>query len=235
MYTIKSVCRFRAKKRFFIVSRCLFSGVQQKVVGIIPSGTTGNQQTITTLQPNTTTVNITAKAQGTVTQQVHTKELKCTPSSHITPKNVARCCPQLHTENQQCRSGLYKVITTGGQVRTGMTVLRTPAQQGAALGKTIHRAPMVVQQGLISCRLQFLCLVVYLSFHLTVYLLFSLPGQAGKVVTQIIQGQPGSPAGNTQIRGTTPQTTASPRATQGPVKLTLAQLSQLSQGTQVRK
>ncbi|XP_060724657.1 nucleosome-remodeling factor subunit BPTF-like isoform X2 [Tachysurus vachellii] len=139
-------------------------GVQQKVVGIIPSGTTGNQQTITTLQPNTNTVNITAKAQGTVTQQV---------------------------------------ITTGGQLRTGMTVLRTPAQQGAALGKTIHRAPMVVQQG-----------------------------QPGKVVTQIIQGQPGSPAGNTQIRGTTPQTTASPRATQGPVKLTLAQLSQLSQGTQ---
>ncbi|KAK3575101.1 hypothetical protein QTP86_020698 [Hemibagrus guttatus] len=136
-------------------------GVQQKVVGIIPSGTTGNQQTITTLQPNTTTVNIAAKAQGTATQQV---------------------------------------ITTGGQLRTGMTVLRTPTQQGAALGKTILRTPIVVQQG-----------------------------QAGKVVTQIIQGQPGSPASSTQIRGTTTQTTASPRATQGQVKLTL---TQLSQGTQ---
>lgn len=66
------------------------------------------------------------------------------------------------------------------------------------------------------------------------YLLLSLPGQAGKVVTQIIQGQPGSPASGAQIRGTTTQTVASPRATQGPVKLTLAQLTQLSQGTQVR-
>ncbi|KAF4080090.1 hypothetical protein AMELA_G00166420 [Ameiurus melas] len=139
-------------------------GVQQKVVGIIPSGTTGNQQTITTLQPSTTTVNIKAKAHGTTTQQV---------------------------------------ITTGGQLRTGMTVLRTSAQPGAALGKPILRTPIVVQQG-----------------------------QAGKMVTQIIQGQPGSPAGGAQIRGTTAQTAASPRATQGPVKLTLAQLTQLSQGTQ---
>lgn len=52
-----------------------FSGVQQKVVGIIPPSTTGNQQTITTLQPNTTAVNITAKAQGTATQQVYTHAL----------------------------------------------------------------------------------------------------------------------------------------------------------------
>ncbi|XP_046701308.1 nucleosome-remodeling factor subunit BPTF-like isoform X2 [Silurus meridionalis] len=139
-------------------------GVQQKVVGIIPSCTTGSQQTITTLQPNTTTVNITAKAQGTATQQV---------------------------------------ITTGGQLRTGMTVLRTPTQQGAALGKSILRTPIVVQQG-----------------------------QAGKVLTQIIQGQPGNQASGTQIRGTTTQTVASPRTTQGPIKLTLAQLTQLSQGTQ---
>ncbi|KAI5613581.1 nucleosome-remodeling factor subunit BPTF isoform X6, partial [Silurus asotus] len=139
-------------------------GVQQKVVGIIPSCTTGSQQTITTLQPNTTTVNITAKAQGTATQQV---------------------------------------ITTGGQLRTGMTVLRTPTQQGAALGKSILRTPIVVQQG-----------------------------QAGKVLTQIIQGQPSNQATGTQIRGTTTQTVASPRTTQGPIKLTLAQLTQLSQGTQ---
>ncbi|KAM9483687.1 nucleosome-remodeling factor subunit BPTF-like isoform 1-T1 [Clarias gariepinus] len=124
-------------------------GVQQKVVGIIPSGTTGNQQTVTTtLQPNTSTVNITAKSQGTATQQV---------------------------------------TTTAGQLKPGMTVLRTPTQQGAAVGKTILRTPIVVQQG--------------------------------QAVTQIIRGQPSSPA-------------STPRVTQGPVKLTLAQLTQLSQGTQ---
>ncbi|KAF5897783.1 nucleosome-remodeling factor subunit BPTF isoform X2, partial [Clarias magur] len=127
-------------------------GVQQKVVGIIPSGTTGNQQTVTTtLQPNTSTVNITAKTQGTATQQINT------------------------------------VTTTGGQLKPGMTVLRTPTQQGAAVGKTILRTPIVVQQG--------------------------------QAVTQIIRGQPSSPA-------------STPRVTQGPVKLTLAQLTQLSQVTQ---
>lgn len=74
------------------------------------------------------------------------------------------------------------------------------------------------------------CLFVFFSLWDS---LFSLLGQAGKVVTQIIQGQTGSPASSAQVRGTTQLTAASPKATQGPVKLTLAQLSQLSQGTQV--
>ncbi|KAL7890863.1 hypothetical protein AOLI_G00003390 [Acnodon oligacanthus] len=137
-------------------------GVQQKVVGIIPSSTAGNQQTMTTFQPATATINIRPNTPGTPTQQV---------------------------------------ITTGGQLRPGMTVLRAPVQQGATLGKTILRTPLVVQQG-----------------------------QAGQVVTQIIRGQPGtpgSPQSSTRVMETTPHTTP-----QGQVKLTLAQLTQLTQGTQ---
>ncbi|KAI4894062.1 hypothetical protein NFI96_019329 [Prochilodus magdalenae] len=137
-------------------------GVQQKVVGIIPSSTAGNQQTITTFQPATATINIRPNTPGTPTQQV---------------------------------------ITTGGQLRPGMTVLRAPVQQGATLGKTILRTPLVVQQG-----------------------------QPGQVVSQIIRGQPGtpgSPQSGTRVGETTPQTT-----TQGQVKLSLAQLTQLAQGTQ---
>ncbi|XP_062853895.1 nucleosome-remodeling factor subunit BPTF-like isoform X2 [Trichomycterus rosablanca] len=124
-------------------------GVQQKVVGIIPSGTTGNKQI--TIQPSTTTVN-------------------------ITPKVIA---------------------AAGVQLRPGVTILQAPAQQGAAVGKTIIRTPIVVQQG-----------------------------QAGKVVTQIIQGQsatPGSPAGGTHVGIATSQTSASPRPSQGPIKLALSQ------------
>uniref|UniRef100_A0A4W4EI56 Bromodomain PHD finger transcription factor n=1 Tax=Electrophorus electricus TaxID=8005 RepID=A0A4W4EI56_ELEEL len=142
-------------------------GMQQKVVGIIPSGTTGNQQAIATLQPRTTTINIRPNAQGTSTQQV---------------------------------------ITTAGQLRPGLTVLRAPIQQGTTLGKTVLRTPLVVQQG-----------------------------QAAQVVTQIIRGQtatPGSPASSSQAGGGALATPPGPRAAQGQVKLTLAQLTQLTQGAQ---
>uniref|UniRef100_A0A673CHH4 Uncharacterized protein n=1 Tax=Sphaeramia orbicularis TaxID=375764 RepID=A0A673CHH4_9TELE len=109
-------------------------------------------------------------------------------------------------------------------IRPGMTVIRTPIQQTGAMGKTILRTPLMVQQG-----------------------------QGGQqVVTQIIRGQAVSTAisgaspvatvtgqgtsspSSGQAAGQTP--TGTPRAQgQGQVKLTLAQLTQLTQvigGTQ---
>uniref|UniRef100_G3Q3M1 Bromodomain PHD finger transcription factor n=1 Tax=Gasterosteus aculeatus TaxID=69293 RepID=G3Q3M1_GASAC len=112
-----------------------------------------------------------------------------------------------------------QVLGAGGQIRPGMTVIRTPMQQTGPMGKTILRSPLVVQQG-----------------------------QGGQqVVTQIIRGQAVSTAlsgaspvatvtgqGATnatlsgQAAGQTPPGT--PRAQgQGQVKLTLAQLTQLTQ------
>ncbi|XP_019939673.2 nucleosome-remodeling factor subunit BPTF isoform X2 [Paralichthys olivaceus] len=115
-----------------------------------------------------------------------------------------------------------QVLATGSQIRPGMTVIRTPLQQTGPMGKTILRTPLVVQQG-----------------------------QGGQqVVTQIIRGQ----AVSTAISGASPvatvtgqgatspatlgqaagQTTpGTPRAQgQGQVKLTLAQLTQLTQKQQ---
>uniref|UniRef100_A0A4W5PMT1 Bromodomain PHD finger transcription factor n=1 Tax=Hucho hucho TaxID=62062 RepID=A0A4W5PMT1_9TELE len=115
-----------------------------------------------------------------------------------------------------------QVLTAGGQIRPGMTVIRTPIHQTGAMGKTILRTPLMVQQG-----------------------------QAGQqVVTQIIRGQ----AVSTAISGASPVTTvagqrvgSAPKTPgqpntaqtpqqrvqqgqgQGQVKLTLAQLTQLTQ------
>ncbi|OXB75569.1 UNVERIFIED_CONTAM: hypothetical protein H355_015685 [Colinus virginianus] len=110
-------------------------------------------------------------------------------------------------------------VMQGTPLRPGMTVIRTPLQQ-STLGKTIIRTPLVVQQG-----------------------------QSQQVVTQIIRGQPVSTAvsststassssGQKTVTspGTPPQQiqpqTASqpPRPQQGQVKLTMAQLTQLTQG-----
>ncbi|XP_074016190.1 nucleosome-remodeling factor subunit BPTF [Numenius arquata] len=110
-------------------------------------------------------------------------------------------------------------VVQGTPLRPGMTVIRTPLQQ-STLGKTIIRTPLVVQQG-----------------------------QSQQVVTQIIRGQPvstavsststaSSSAGQKTVTspGTPsqqmqPQTTPQPpRPQQGQVKLTMAQLTQLTQG-----
>uniref|UniRef100_A0A8C7GWZ6 Bromodomain PHD finger transcription factor n=1 Tax=Oncorhynchus kisutch TaxID=8019 RepID=A0A8C7GWZ6_ONCKI len=118
-------------------------------------------------------------------------------------------------------------IATGAQIRPGMSVIRSPLQQGTTMGKTIIRTPLMMQQGI-------------------------LPQQ---VVTQIIRGQPVSTAvssaspvqtsaGQRMLgaapspRPVTPATGQSPspstpqggRPQQGQVKLTLAQLTQLTQG-----
>ncbi|CAL8257563.1 unnamed protein product [Arctogadus glacialis] len=103
------------------------------------------------------------------------------------------------------------MLPAGGQIRPGMTVIRTPVQQAGALGKTILRTPLVVQQG-----------------H---------SGQ--QVVTQIIRGQ----AVTTKVASPAPTgqrlagplglgQTAIPRPQQGQFKLTLTQLSQLTQKQQ---
>uniref|UniRef100_A0AAX7UPU4 Bromodomain PHD finger transcription factor n=1 Tax=Astatotilapia calliptera TaxID=8154 RepID=A0AAX7UPU4_ASTCA len=112
-----------------------------------------------------------------------------------------------------------QVLAGGSQIRPGMTMIRTPVQQTGPMGKTILRTPLVVQQG-----------------------------QGGQqVVTQIIRGQAvstaisaaspvatvtgqgvASPNTAGQAAGQTPPGT--PRAQgQGQVKLTLAQLTQLTQ------
>ncbi|XP_008839837.1 nucleosome-remodeling factor subunit BPTF isoform X2 [Nannospalax galili] len=108
-------------------------------------------------------------------------------------------------------------VITGPQIRPGMTVIRTPIQQ-SSLGKAIIRTPVMVQ-----------------------------PGAPQQVVTQIIRGQPVSTAvsapsaassspGQKALTPGTPAGTLptsappTPRPQQGQVKLTMAQLTQLTQG-----
>ncbi|XP_063816886.1 nucleosome-remodeling factor subunit BPTF isoform X2 [Pseudophryne corroboree] len=114
-----------------------------------------------------------------------------------------------------------QVITAGAQIRPGMTVIRTPSLQQSPLGKPIMRTPLVVQQGILQS------------------------GQPQQVVTQIIRGQPVTttiPIGTTVSSGAHKMGTsvqqAQPQATtaqanrppqQGQVKLTMAQLTQLTQ------
>ncbi|XP_036692023.1 nucleosome-remodeling factor subunit BPTF isoform X11 [Balaenoptera musculus] len=108
-------------------------------------------------------------------------------------------------------------VITGPQIRPGMTVIRTPLQQ-STLGKAIIRTPVMVQ-----------------------------PGAPQQVVTQIIRGQPVSTAVSapSTVSSTPAQkgltsgaptaslqssTSQPPRPQQGQVKLTMAQLTQLTQG-----
>ncbi|XP_069916546.1 nucleosome-remodeling factor subunit BPTF isoform X12 [Oryctolagus cuniculus] len=121
-----------------------------------------------------------------------------------------------NTSGSAGATGTSQVIT-GPQIRPGMTVIRTPLQQ-STLGKAIIRTPVMVQ-----------------------------PGAPQQVVTQIIRGQPVStavsapstvsstPGPKTLTSGASTasvQSTASPapRPQQGQVKLTMAQLTQLTQG-----
>ncbi|KAL6477040.1 hypothetical protein MHYP_G00155390 [Metynnis hypsauchen] len=117
-----------------------------------------------------------------------------------------------------------QVTTTGAPLRPGMTVVRSPLQQATALGKTIIRTPLTVQQGILPA------------------------SQGQQVVTQIIRGTPVSkavtssspvqagigtpPRPSTPGQPQTPQTPTGARPQQGQVKLTLAQLTQLTQGAQ---
>ncbi|KAM6164893.1 nucleosome-remodeling factor subunit BPTF isoform 1-T1 [Rhynchocyon petersi] len=108
-------------------------------------------------------------------------------------------------------------VITGPQIRPGMAVIRTPLQQ-APIGKAIIRTPVMVQ-----------------------------PGAPQQMVTQIIRGQPVTTAMSSPNavsstpgqKGLTPgtpttnlqsSTSQPPRPQQGQVKLTMAQLTQLTQG-----
>ncbi|XP_076148827.1 nucleosome-remodeling factor subunit BPTF-like isoform X5 [Alosa pseudoharengus] len=156
--------------------------IQQKVLGIIPSSTAGNQQTFTSFQPRTTTINIQPNTPGSPGQQ------------------------QL-------------ITTTGGQIRSGMTVIRTPIQQGSTLGKTILRTPLVVQQG------QTQQVIIHGQPVST-----ALSGASPVATTtgqRVAGASPGQPVA--------PQTPPGQRAQQGQVKLTLAQLTQLTQGAQQKQ
>ncbi|XP_073435899.1 nucleosome-remodeling factor subunit BPTF isoform X3 [Dendrobates tinctorius] len=114
-----------------------------------------------------------------------------------------------------------QVITAGTQIRPAVTVIRAPSLPQSSVGKHIMRTPLVVQQGILQT------------------------SQPQQVVTQIIRGQPvtttvplgtavssgglkvGTPVQQAQPQATTPQTTRPPQ--QGQVKLTMAQLTQLTQ------
>ncbi|MBN3277474.1 BPTF factor, partial [Polyodon spathula] len=100
-------------------------------------------------------------------------------------------------------AGTQQVITGGAQIRPGMTVIRTPLQQTTSLGKTIIRTPLMVQQ-------------VSTAIHTS---------PVHRMVTTSAQ----HPAASPQTQPATPQGPG-PRPQQGQVKLTLAQLTQLTQG-----
>uniref|UniRef100_H3D9E3 Bromodomain PHD finger transcription factor n=1 Tax=Tetraodon nigroviridis TaxID=99883 RepID=H3D9E3_TETNG len=119
--------------------------------------------------------------------------------------------PRTNVLNIRANSpGSQQQVLASGQIRPGMTVIRTPIQQTGAMGKTVIQTPLVVQQG-----------------------------QGGQqVVTQIIRGQAVSTAipGASPVATVSGQGAASPTAPgtaraqgQGQVKLTLAQLGQLIQ------
>ncbi|XP_059235960.1 nucleosome-remodeling factor subunit BPTF isoform X8 [Mustela nigripes] len=167
-------------------------------------------------------VNVPATQGGVV--QVQQKVLGIIPSSTGTSQQTftsfqprtATVTIRPNTSGSGGTTSTSQVIT-GPQIRPGMTVIRTPLQQ-SALGKAIIRTPVMVQ-----------------------------PGAPQQVVTQIIRGQPvstaisapsavsstpaqkgltsGTPSTNLQSSASQP-----PRPQQGQVKLTMAQLTQLTQG-----
>uniref|UniRef100_A0A8C6KSG4 Bromodomain PHD finger transcription factor n=1 Tax=Nothobranchius furzeri TaxID=105023 RepID=A0A8C6KSG4_NOTFU len=101
-----------------------------------------------------------------------------------------------------------QVVAGGGQIRPGMTMIRTPIQQAGAVGKTILRTPLMVQQGVHVCFL---------------YPVSTAISAASPVTTATSQGV-SSPTAAGQTPPGTPRTPG-----QGQVKLTMAQLTQLTQ------
>ncbi|XP_059765112.1 nucleosome-remodeling factor subunit BPTF isoform X11 [Balaenoptera ricei] len=167
-------------------------------------------------------VNVPATQGGVV--QVQQKVLGIIPSSTGTSQQTftsfqprtATVTIRPNTSSSGGTTSTSQVIT-GPQIRPGMTVIRTPLQQ-STLGKAIIRTPVMVQ-----------------------------PGTPQQVVTQIIRGQPVSTAisAPSTVSSTPAQkgltsgaptaslqssTSQPPRPQQGQVKLTMAQLTQLTQG-----
>uniref|UniRef100_A0A673YL68 Bromodomain PHD finger transcription factor n=1 Tax=Salmo trutta TaxID=8032 RepID=A0A673YL68_SALTR len=98
------------------------------------------------------------------------------------------------------------VIATGAQIRPGMTVIRSPLQQGTTMGKTIIRTPLMMQQGQQQ-----------------------VTSAAQRMLGAAPSPRPVTPAPGQSPSPSTPQ---GGRPQQGQVKLTLAQLTQLTQGAQ---
>ncbi|XP_028841300.1 nucleosome-remodeling factor subunit BPTF isoform X3 [Denticeps clupeoides] len=161
--------------------------------------------------------------------QVQQKVVGIIPSSNTgNAQSFSSFQPRSATINirPNTATSTQQVITTGTPIRPGMTVIRSPLQQATTMGKTIIRTPLMVQQGILPA------------------------SQTQQVVTQIIRGQPvstavssptqtvgaiSSPRPATPAPGQSPGTPATPqgaRPQQGQVKLTLAQLTQLTQGAQ---
>uniref|UniRef100_A0A671KB22 Nucleosome-remodeling factor subunit BPTF-like n=1 Tax=Sinocyclocheilus anshuiensis TaxID=1608454 RepID=A0A671KB22_9TELE len=151
------------------------------------------------------TVNVPTTQGGLV--QVQQKVVGIIPSSTAgTAQSFPAFQPRMATINirPNTTTSTQQVLTTGTALRPGMTVIRSPLQQTTALGKTIIRTPLMVQQGQAQQTVQ--------------------TSSGAQVV--------GTPRLSTPNQAQTPQTPSSPRPQQGQVKLTLAQLTQLTQGTQ---
>uniref|UniRef100_A0A672T9R0 Bromodomain PHD finger transcription factor n=1 Tax=Sinocyclocheilus grahami TaxID=75366 RepID=A0A672T9R0_SINGR len=139
--------------------------------------------------------------------QVQQKVVGIIPSSTAgTAQSFPAFQPRMATINirPNTTTSTQQVLTTGTALRPGMTVIRSPLQQTTALGKTIIRTPLMVQQGQAQQTVQ--------------------TSSGAQVV--------GTPRLSTPNQAQTPQTPSSPRPQQGQVKLTLAQLTQLTQGAQ---
>uniref|UniRef100_A0A673K4D2 Nucleosome-remodeling factor subunit BPTF-like n=1 Tax=Sinocyclocheilus rhinocerous TaxID=307959 RepID=A0A673K4D2_9TELE len=137
--------------------------------------------------------------------QVQQKVVGIIPSSTAgTAQSFPAFQPRMATINirPNTTTSTQQVLTTGTALRPGMTVIRSPLQQTTALGKTIIRTPLMVQQGQAQQAVQ--------------------TSSGAQVV--------GTPRLSTPNQAQTPQTPSSPRPQQGQVKLTLAQLTQLTQG-----
>ncbi|KPP77267.1 nucleosome-remodeling factor subunit BPTF-like, partial [Scleropages formosus] len=147
--------------------------------------------------------------------QVQQKVLGVIPSNTSSPPQAfspfqprGQQSKRLQTGHALC-SVTPQVITTRAQIRPGMTVIRSPVQQTTGLGKAIIPSSLTPQ-----------------------------------MVTQLVRGPPSSTSISTDSQlprplATTPSSNTSstptpqgPRLQQGQVKLTLAQLQQLTQGAQ---
>uniref|UniRef100_A0A3P8ZSC3 Bromodomain PHD finger transcription factor n=1 Tax=Esox lucius TaxID=8010 RepID=A0A3P8ZSC3_ESOLU len=123
------------------------------------------------------------------------------------------------------------------QIRPGMTVIRTPLQQGTPMGKTIIRTPLMVQQGTLPRSVSSLHPIVNDSQVIRgqpVSTAVSGPSPVQTNAGQRVLGTAPSPRTGTPAPGQTPAppTPQGARPQQGQVKLTLAQLTQLTQGAQ---
>uniref|UniRef100_A0A673MKV3 Nucleosome-remodeling factor subunit BPTF-like n=1 Tax=Sinocyclocheilus rhinocerous TaxID=307959 RepID=A0A673MKV3_9TELE len=150
--------------------------------------------------------------------QVQQKVVGIIPSSTAgTAQSFPAFQPRTATINirPNTTTSTQQVITTGTALRPGMTVIRSPLQQTTTLGKTIIRTPLMVQQGILNQVSSW---------------------KSNGQVQQTVQTSSGVQAVGTPPRlstpnpAQTPQMLSSPRPQQGQVKLTLAQLTQLTQG-----